>query len=367
MDNSESDKSEQATPFKLRKAREKGAVARSPDAGFVAAVLGLLAFLWMSGQHLASALAQSARAALNVAPHALASASTLGEISYQVIEPAMWPLGVFAVSLLAIALLLDFIQIGPIFSTTPLKPDLDRINPAKGLKRLFSWRAVTEAMKASLKLAIYAFIAWLVIGFAVRSSILPLAEGASVAGALLSGTRRLLLYFALAAFGFAILDQVLVRRAFAKKMRMSRREVKREFRDREGDPRFKQKRRQVHAEFAKAVKALRAVRGADIVITNPTHIAVALRYDRDSMNAPRVVARGAGEMARRIRRLAFTYRVTIASDPPLARALYRAAPIDAEVPAGLFQKVADLYLRHGLAKGPPKPAEAAASQEEDGA
>lgn len=350
MDNSESDKSEQATPFKLRKAREKGAVARSPDAGFVAAVLGLLAFLWISGQHLAAALAQSCRAALNVAPYALASPETLGEISYRVIEPAIWPICVFAVSLLALALLLDFVQIGPIFSTTPLKPDFARINPAKGLKRLFSWRALIEAFKATLKLSIYSVIAWLVIGAQIRSSLLSLGEGASPATALLEGTRRLLLYFALAALGFAILDQLLVRRDFAKRMRMSRREVKREFRDREGDPRFKQKRRQVHAEFAKAVKALRAVRGADVVITNPTHLALALRYDRDRMAAPQVVARGAGEMARRIRQIAFTYRVAIVSDPPLARALYRSVRIDSEIPAALFQTVADLYLRNGLAE-----------------
>ncbi|WP_088307310.1 EscU/YscU/HrcU family type III secretion system export apparatus switch protein [Novosphingobium sp. B 225] len=348
MDESETDKSEAATPFKLQKARERGATARSMDLGFFAAIAAMIGFLAFGGERLAQAMSRSTREALALAPAISGNPASLGEVATRAAAPLVWPLTVFAGTLFLLALVLDFLQVGPMFSTHPLKPDFSKINPAKGLKRLFSWRMLTEAFKAVLKLAVYSTIAWLVIKGALVGTAAALPGGVELADAMLAGVRRLLMFFALAALGFAMLDQVLVRRQFAKQMRMSRREVKREHRDREGDPRFKQKRRQAHSEFAKAVKALRDVRGSDVIITNPTHYAVALRYDPQTMAAPQVVARGAGEMAARIRRVGFTYGVLALSDPPLARALYRAGRIGGDIPAELYQAVADIYLKHGI-------------------
>ena len=348
MDETETDKSEQATPFKLQKARERGAVARSMDLGFFAALAAVIGFLAFGSERLARAMSHATREALAVAPSVSGDPASLGELAERTAAPLVWPLAVFAGSLFMLALVLDFLQVGPVFSTHPLKPDFSKINPAKGLKRLFSWRMVIEAFKAVFKLAVYSVIAWLVIKAALHGSAAALSNGTALAATMLAGVKRLLMFFALAALGFAVLDQIFVRREFSKKMRMSRREVKREHRDREGDPRFKQKRRQAHSEFAKAVKALRDVRGSDVIITNPTHYAVALRYDPARMAAPLVLARGAGEMAARIRRVGFTYGVLTLSDPPLARALYRAGRIGGEIPAELYQAVADIYLKHGI-------------------
>ena len=352
MDETDTDKSELATPFKLKRARERGAVARSLDLGFFATLAALIGFIWVGGARIAQSLASGTREALAAAPLIPGNSTAIGEIAVRVASPVIWPLAVFAGSLFAIALVLDFFQVGPVFSTHPLKPDFTKINPAKGLKRIFSIRAVIEAFKAVLKLAVYTTIAWLVIKAALFGQASAVRDGTRLAGSMLSNLQRLLSFFALGALGFAVLDQIFVRREFAKKMRMSRREVKREHRDREGDPRFKQRRRQAHSEFAKAVKALRDVRGSDVIITNPTHYAIALKYDGAVMEAPHIMARGAGEMAQRIRRVGFTYAVLTVSDPPLARALYTAGRIGGEIPAELYQAVADLYLHYQIGQKP---------------
>lgn len=348
MDETETDKSEAATPFKMSKARERGAVARSLDLGFLAALTATISFLWAGGERLANDLAQGTRTSLAAAPSILGNPAALGELAARAAAPATSTLTVFAAALFGIALVLDFFQVGPIFSAHPLKPDFSRINPAKGLKRIFSWRALIEAFKASVKLSVYATIAWLVIRGTLSREAAAASDAGRLAGIMLAALQRLLLYFAMAALGFAILDQIFVRRDFAKRMRMSRREIKREHRDREGDPRLKQKRRQFHGEFAKAVKALREVRGADVIIVNPVHYAAALRYDRGTMAAPKIVALGAGEMARRIRRVAFTYGVLTITDPPLARALARRGQAGSPIAPELYQPVADLYLRHKI-------------------
>ncbi|MFA7603956.1 MAG: EscU/YscU/HrcU family type III secretion system export apparatus switch protein, partial [Novosphingobium sp.] len=239
---------------------------------------------------------------------------------------------------------------GPVFSTTPLKPDFNRINPVSGFKRLFSFRMLVEALKATLKLGVYAVIAWLVISGMLAGKAAALTDSAQLATLLGAAVQRLLMFFALAALAFALIDQIYVRRDFARRMRMSRRELKREHRDREGEPRQKRKRRQLHGELAKAVSALRDVRGSDMIVINPVHYAVALRYDAGRMAAPSVTARGAGEMARRIKRIGFVYGVVMVNDPSLARALYRGGAIGSEIPPGLYAPVAAHYRRNGLGR-----------------
>jgi flagellar biosynthetic protein FlhB len=183
---------------------------------------------------------------------------------------------------------------------------------------------------------------------------------ATDAGSLAAGLRRdafhLLGMFLGAAAGFAVLDQLITRRDFTKRMRMSRRDVRRESRDREGDPRLKQRRKQLHREFVKASESLRNIRGADMLITNPTHFAVALKYDPATMHAPMVVSRGAHGFALRLRRTAFLYGVVIVREPALARALYR-CEINKPVPEALFRPVADVYrnLRDRKAGGSAGP------------
>ncbi len=350
MEENELDKSEEATPFKLKKAREKGAIARSMDLGFFAAVCAALAFLWLGGAGLAFGIAQSSSKILMASGEIALTPSALLSIIGQLFGPAVYPLIAFAAALFAIALVLDFLQVGPVFSATPLKPDFKRINPAQGFKRLFSWKMLIEAAKALVKLSIYSLIAWLVIRNTLKNDVAGIANGFELAGVFFAATIRLLMFCTFAALAFAAIDQLLVRREFSKKMRMSRRELKREHRDREGEPRQKQKRQQLHQEFVKAVQSLRNVKGSDIIIINPEHYAVALQYSPSRMAAPIVVARGAGGMAQRIKRLGFIFGIVTVRSPELARALYKQGKIASEIPNDLYQKVADFYLHYDLVK-----------------
>jgi flagellar biosynthesis protein FlhB len=348
MDEAELDKSETATPFKLRRAREKGTVARGIDLGFFAVLAAFIAYAWMTGAQAIAAFTQISGATLgNSGRDADVPGALFAQMATLFSAATSLLLGL-AATVFAIALLFDFLQVGPVFSAGVLKPDLSRINPANGLKRLLSWRMMIEAAKSVLKLAIYGTIAWLVISAATTSNLVAITDGRQLAAALAVQGLRLLAFFALAALFFAIGDQIIARRQFATKMRMSRRALKREYRDREGDQRFKQKRKQFHSEFMMMAKSLRNARGADVILTNPTHYAVALRYLPDKMEAPMIVSRGAGLLADRIRRIGFSYGVTILQDAPLARALFRTRIVEGEIPDDLFHPVADIYRKHDL-------------------
>jgi flagellar biosynthesis protein FlhB len=348
MDETELDKSELATPFKLKRAREKGTVARGIDLGFFAVLAAFVAYVWLVGSQAAFALARLAGATLGSAGRDTDAPGVLMAQTSGLFSAVVSPMLVLGGTVFAVVLLVEFVQVGPVFSFQVLKPDFSRINPGKGLKRLFSWRLMIEAAKSILKLGVYGTITWLVIRAATQVDVRAILDGRQLTSALANEGFRLLIFFTLAALIFATGDQILSRREFAKKMRMSRRELKREHRDREGDQRFKAKRKEFHSEFMKMAASLRNARGADVILTNPTHYAVALRYVPDKMDAPMIVSRGAGALAERIRRIGFTYQVTILQDAALARALFRTRVLEGEIPDHLFQPVADLYRKHDL-------------------
>jgi flagellar biosynthesis protein FlhB len=348
MDESEYDKSEQASAFKLQRARERGAIARGVDLGFFAALAALIAYAWLIGSSSAARIGLVAGKTFRDFSAFADSPAALMPQFAAMISAVVVPLMLFAGTIFAAALVFEFLQVGPVFSFQPLKPDFKRINPAQGLKRLFSWRMLIEAFKSVIKLAIYGAISWLVIDNALETVAPGAVDGRRLMGVLAAIGFKLLLFYAVAAMFIAVIDQILARREFAKKMRMSRREVKREHKDREGDPRFKQKRREFHDEFMKMAKSLRGARDADIILTNPTHYAVALRYLPDQMDSPMIVSRGSGALASRIRRIGFTYGVVMISDPPLARALFRTGILDGEIPENQYHAIADLYRNHRL-------------------
>ncbi|KSB91853.1 hypothetical protein AS593_07460 [Caulobacter vibrioides] len=342
-DGAEQDKSEAPSHFKLRKAREKGAVARGMDLGFLIGLSAFTGYMWLFAPRLGRQLALSSERALVAAPNVLESRNEILAVTGLVLGGPLRPLIFMMATIFLAVALFELIQTGVVFSTQPLKPDFKRLNPAANFKKLFTFRILIETGKNILKLTIYSAIAFMVIRDALNDLTASITDAGRLAQALAQVGLKLLLFFVLAAMVFAAIDQGIVRRDFMKKMRMSRRELKREIRDREGEPRLKQKRKQLHAEFAKASVSMRGMRGADILITNPTHYAVGLRYDSTTMLAPRVVAVGANQLALRLRRLAFIYGVTIVEAPPLARALFQACRLNSEIPEAHYKDVADLY------------------------
>jgi len=343
MSETEQNRSEQPTPYKLSRSREKGVVARGVDLGYFTALAAFAGYAWIAGPGMAGKIAATTRNALVTAPWLVAGPSEVLTVTGQVLLSALRPVGFLAALVFLAVLVLEIVQTGPVFSTEQLRLDFARLSPARGFKRVFSLRALVETGKGLLKTALYGAAAFFVIHSAQTAHIAAITDAQSLAALLRAEALRLLLLFLAIAALFAALDQLIARRDFLKRMRMSRREVRRELRDREGEPRMKRRRQRLHRELAKLSQSLKGIRGADVLITNPIHVAVALKYDPASMIAPVVAAQGAHEIAHRLKRLAFIYGLVIVENPPLARALYQ-CELKQEIPEKYYRPVAEVYL-----------------------
>lgn len=343
MAEQEQDRSEQPTSFKLARAREKGTVARGHDLGFLVGLATACGFFWISGSSFGGLLGHVMRSAFLGGPQLADGNAALLSVVAMLFSELAPSVIFFAGAVFLAVLLFEIVQTGFVFSAEPLRPDFSRLNPATGLKRLFTLRLLLETAKNILKFAVYLAIGYLVIRGALQADVGLVSDGQSLSSVLLRVVQRLLACFVLGALLFAVLDQVIARRDFFRRMRMSRREVRRELRDREGDPRLKQKRKQLHREFTKTSQSLRNIKKADLLITNPEHIAIGLQYDAKTMAAPTLIAVGTNRLAQRLKRLAFVYGIPVIEDRGLARELYRRTKLDDEIPAHCYQPVATLY------------------------
>lgn len=344
MSETEQNKSEQATAYKLEQARKKGMVPKSQELGMVVAVACCAGYLVVRGNQVGYQLAQlcarilAEGIQLDGGGHALViwMGAALAEAAH-IIAPVIF-------ICLGGALVATLVQIGFLFAPDALKADLTRLNPMQGLKRIFSMQMLIDAAKACFKMVVYCAIAVTAIAEIARTASHADMSPIHVIVALKFSSLRLLGFLLLAALIFAAIDQIIVRRMFAKKMRMSKHELKQEIKQREGDPRIKQKRKQLQRELLQRSQSMRGMRGADVVVTNPTHIAIGLKYEPGKMAAPIVVAKGAGEFALRLRRLAFIYGVPIIEARSLARQLYKKTLLEREIPGELYRDTAAVYL-----------------------
>jgi flagellar biosynthetic protein FlhB len=244
--------------------------------------------------------------------------------------------------------LMEFLHVGPVFSADSIKPKLEKLNPIEGLKNLFSKKQLVELLKSSLKMLVTGYVVW-----GVLKGMMPLVVSTvrsspslvmDVMGELLFQiVLRATLLFAV----FAAFDLWWQRRVFMKDMMMTKDEVKREYKESEGDPHHKQKRKEFLLEGAQ----MEAVKGADVVVTNPDHVAVALKYDDKKDQAPRVLAKGMDSRAEAIKALAKEADVAMVRNVPLAHALLR-VEVGQEIPEALYDAVAEvLNFVYGLKAG----------------
>lgn len=263
--------------------------------------------------------------------------------------PALWDAGyalLGAVLPVAGAVILAataavMLQTGWLLNTKALMPDLSRLDPRKGLKRIFGINNLVDAGKSIVKIAVLAWAVWHVLSGTLQST----AEALSwTLPNVVDRLAREIAHVLLVVLGFqtviAVMDIGWVRFQFSKQLRMSLEEVKQEHKDSDGDPRLKAKLKQIRAARARR-RMLAAVSKATVIVTNPTHYAVALAYERGSKSAPKIVAKGVDDVAARIREAAAKHRVPLFPSPPLARALHT-LPLDAEVPAEHFKAVAEI-------------------------
>lgn len=339
------DRNEAATPYKLQKARERGQTAKSTDV--VAAVVFAVAVVYLTWRGF-GAVANQFRFDQAVLIHAGrmdASGAGLWPIIERSLRAAMALCAPFFAALMLAAVVGNMMQTGPILSFDPVKMDFDRINPVNGLKKLFSMRVLFDAARALVKLALLTLVAALGLK-ALVGQFYALASLSAVGylHVLLDDLGSVGLKMALVLGLIALLDLMYTRREFAKKMRMSQRELKDEAKHREGDPRIRARLRELRREMLKRSQALRQTRNADVLITNPTHIAVALKYEHGRMASPQLLAKGAGHMAAAMREIAARHRIPVVQNPALARRIYKELPVDHPVPPELYAQVARIIV-----------------------
>lgn len=344
------DRDKPATETRLRRAREEGEAPLSRELPVLAGLGAATLVLAMAGPGLARDL--SARLV-----GMLGSMSATPDAA---LRDAGWALMLTAGPLVGAILLAGgasvLLQTGGLLHGKALTPDLARLSPKRGLTRLFGPNNFIEALKALAKVGVLAWAAWRALVDALPGAVASLMwQPEMLVDRLTRDLIHLCVLVLACQAGITMFDVGWVRFRFAKRMRMTAQEIKDEHRDSEGDPRLKAKLRQMRMARARQ-RMMAAVPTATVVITNPTHYAVALAYDRGAQSAPKVVAKGMDEVAARIRAMAAQHGVPLVANPPLARALHT-LELDSEVPAEHFKAVAEIiayvWRLRGAASGRP--------------
>lgn len=343
------ERTEQATPRRRQKAREKGDVPRSRDLTGLMPLWVVFVYLSFGGfmfttliSYLRTALKRGFEVSLN-------DASFVEIIKNDSFQVGMTMAPLFG-SIIAVIALVHFLQTGFLVSAEPLSPDLSKINPLEGIKKFFKLNTIVEALKGFLKVIILGVILYLLLKKELIN--LPSLVDMSISGIVgfsYVQIKRLLLISAVVFSVFAVADYAYQRWQFERNLRMTKQEVKEEHKEVEGDPRVKARIKSLQREMARK-RMMQEVPKADVVITNPTHFAVALKYDAAKMSAPTVVAKGANLVAEKIKEIAKTHGVPVFEDKPLARSLFK-LKIGQEIPEAFYKALATILANVYRVKG----------------
>ncbi len=356
---SDLERSEAPSPRRLEQAREEGKIARSQELSAFAVLMAGAGGMWFAGDHMFGGLKNMMASALRVEGAAADEGIMLALLSHHAQDAWVIATPLFIV-LALIALAAPLGLSGWLFTFKPVEPDFSRLNPLSGLTRMVSGRALAELGKALAKAMVIGVVAALVIWGQAAEFIkligMPLETGVLLMGHLLVWG------FAAVAGGMVLIvgiDVPLQIWRHISGLRMSHEDIKKEMKETDGDPHVKAAIRNQQREMAKR-RMMAEVPKADVVVTNPTHYAVALSYADKSMRAPRVVAKGTELVAARIREIALANRIPVLESPPLARALHRHADIGDEIPETLYTAVAEVLayvfqLKHHDNYGGPAP------------
>jgi len=349
------EKTQDATPHRRQEARKQGQVAKSQDLGSAMLLLAGLLVVLMTGGALVDFLGNYSQFQLGGEPWLSADVDFVmvqWNATLKALAARLLP--IFGLVLL-IAIGVNLAQVGFLFVPDKLAPDLSRINPLAGFKRLFSISSVMRLVFGIFKILIIGAVAFACL-YGHRETILGLA-GLSCMEIGVYLTEILLwtsIKIGLALLILALLDYAFQRWKHEQDLKMTTQEVREELKNLEGDPQVAARRRVVQRELAKA-RIAQAVPKADVVVTNPTELAVAIQYDPETMAAPVVVAKGAGMAAQKIRKLALEHGIPIIEKKPLARALYRDVEIDRPIPPDQYAAVAEILAYVYQLKGKPLP------------
>jgi type III secretion protein U len=351
------EKTEQPTSKKLRDARRKGQVAKSKDFTQTALVLALFGYLIGAGANLVRGFAQLLLMPMDLIDKPFRD--VLGTLLGQAVHDAVILMLPFLGIVLFVAIFAEALQVGVLFAFDAIKPSAKKLNPIDNAKNMFSKKSLVEFLKNVLKVAFLGALLWVVIRRELPELMtLPRAGIDGVGTAIVMLLREIIVQVALAYALVALADFLWQRHSYRKGLMMSKDEVKQEYKEAEGDAHVKGARKHFHQELLMSGGAQK-VKQASVVVTNPTHIAVALFYEDDRTPLPMVLAMGADQVAQYMKAVAREAGVPVMENVPLARALYAKAEVDQYVPADLLEPVAHvLQLVRELAQqaypdGPP--------------
>lgn len=343
MAEQEAGRSELPTPFKLEDARKKGIVVHSADVSSLGVLLGFMLAVLSAGSGIVQVMLQIGQFSWGIG----LSANPMDVL--HMILPLVWhEAGIPLLVLAVCALLSVWIQHKPVFSVQPLKPDWKKINPAEGAKRFFSLKSLLLLLLVVSKVLILSVVCYGLFRHFVADVLMATGHPTAVWALLrrLAWASALLLILAFSLF--ALIDYLINQRMFIRQMKMSPREIRDENKRREGDPLIKRRIRQYRLELLKKTKALAAVPQANFVIVNPTHYAVAIQYNPRIIDAPIVIAKGGGTMARRIRQIAARHGVPVFARRSLTRTLFFSVALGKPVGAEHYRHIALLMKQARL-------------------
>lgn len=348
------EKTEEATPKKRGEARKEGQVAKSMDIPGAAILLGSIGCLMIFNDFFMKRISWLFT---DTFLHRMSTDVTVANVMQMLGQYAMQILIIVApifVTIVLLGIITNYMQIGFLLTGKPLMPQLSKLDPIKGAKNILSMRSIVELLKSILKMSVIGYLVYTTLqgasheisklAYMSAESILHYAGGLTVSLGLKVGV---------AMFILAILDYMYQRYEHNKSLRMSKQDIKDEYKNMEGDPLIKGKIRERQRRMAMQ-RMMQDVPKADVIITNPTHFAVALKYDNSEMAAPQVIAKGQDYTALRIREIAKQHRVVIMENKPLARALFARTEIGDSIPTDLFQAVAEVLAYVYKVKGKTK-------------
>jgi flagellar biosynthesis protein FlhB len=337
------EKSEPATGKRRDDSRRKGKVAKSLELNSALIIVFGLLILYVGGQAFVMQLMDAARQAFLGSASVRINAAAV----HNFVVEGLWRFGLIILPVLLgltlIGLASNFLQVGFLFTLEPLQLNLEKLNPLSGIKRvLISRRSMVELLKSLLKIVVVGLVAYSALnGLAEESISLMDSDPAAVLGYMTHAGLMVGLKVGLAFLALAAADYMFQRFEYEREMRMTKQEVKEEMKSQEGDPLVKSRIRSIQRQIAYK-RMMHEVPKADVVVTNPTHLAIAIKYELGTMTAPKVIAKGADLIAQRIKEIAKEHGIPMVEDRPLAQALYKTVGIGEEIPEKLFQAVAQV-------------------------
>src|SRR5690606_1142171 len=336
------EKTEKATPKKRQDAKKKGQTAKSQDVNTAIGLLAVFLFLSFFASSMGNISMDIFRHAFNEYLLMSVTEDNLQLIFLDLLKELVLLLGPIMLIALVAGVAANLMQVGFMNTTEPLKPKLEKLDPIKGFKRIFSLRAIVELLKSMLKIGFVGIITFIVLWLRIDE---VLALSHKTVGAALKTVGSLTLQMGLAAsialLFLSLFDYLYQRYDFEKNLRMSKQDIKDEYKNIEGDPLIKSKFKQKQREMAMS-RMMQEVPKADVISTKPTHYAIALQYDENVSDAPVVIAKGIDFMAQKIKLIAGEHKIVMVENRPLARALYDQLEIGDKIPDEFFKAVAEI-------------------------